>query len=90
LALGGETRETQAVEIDRSLSEGCELTIVAAAGGGWGDPRDREPDAVRADVLDGYVSPEAAAAVYGVSLGNGGSSDVPAAVAVDANEGGAT
>ncbi|MDR5699037.1 hydantoinase B/oxoprolinase family protein [Agromyces aerolatus] len=37
-----------------------------AGGGGYGDPLDRPLDAVAADVLDGYVSPDAAAAVYGV------------------------
>jgi N-methylhydantoinase B len=71
LALSAPTESTadvQAVEIDRPLAEGVELTIVAAAGGGWGDPRDRDPAAVRADVRDGYVSADVAQRIYGVSV----------------------
>lgn len=37
-------------------------------GGGWGDPLDRDPEAVREDVLDGYVSLEGATRDYGVTL----------------------
>ena len=35
-------------------------------GGGYGDPLERDPDAVLQDVLNGYVSIEAAAREYGV------------------------
>jgi N-methylhydantoinase B len=35
-------------------------------GGGYGDPIDREPEAVLADVLSGLVSVESAAGIYGV------------------------
>jgi N-methylhydantoinase B len=37
-----------------------------AGGGGWGDPLDREPDRVRIDVRDGYVTVPGAARNYGV------------------------
>jgi N-methylhydantoinase B len=37
-------------------------------GGGWGDPRKRDPQAVLDDVLDGYVSLEGARRDYGVVL----------------------
>src|SRR5215813_7500808 len=37
-------------------------------GGGWGDPLDRDPQAVLDDVLDEYVSLEAAGRDYGVVL----------------------
>lgn len=36
------------------------------AGGGWGDPLDRDPDDVRRDVRDEYVTIEGAARQYGV------------------------
>ncbi len=39
--------------------------------GGYGDPLERSPDRVAADVREGAVSPEAAAHVYGVALGDG-------------------
>ena len=34
-------------------------------GGGLGDPAERDPAAVRDDVLNGYVSEDAARKVYG-------------------------
>jgi N-methylhydantoinase B len=37
-------------------------------GGGWGDSLERDPEAVRQDVIRDYVSAEAAAADYGVAL----------------------
>lgn len=39
-----------------------------AGGGGWGDPLDRDPEKVRDDVLDEFVSIEAASSEYGVVL----------------------
>jgi N-methylhydantoinase B len=48
-----------------------EFTIVAdfvAGGGGYGDPLEREPDAVAQDVRRGIVSPRIAAEIYGVVL----------------------
>lgn len=49
--------------------------VRSAGGGGWGDPRRRDPAAVARDVLDGIVSVEAARAVYGVAV-DGRSGDV--------------
>lgn len=40
----------------------------STGGGGWGDPLERDPQAVLSDVLDGYVSAEAARAEYGVGI----------------------
>lgn len=37
-------------------------------GGGYGDPRDRDPELVLGDVVDGYVSIEAARELYGVAI----------------------
>jgi N-methylhydantoinase B len=45
-----------------------EATIVTAGGGGWGDPFKRDPEKVRWDVLEGYVSLKAAREEYGVIL----------------------
>jgi len=39
-----------------------------AGGGGWGDPRQREPERVREDVVRGYVSRDAARDDYGVAF----------------------
>jgi len=42
------------------------LTRPSAGGGGAGDPLERDPDAVREDVVDGYVSIARARSDYGV------------------------
>lgn len=41
---------------------------VGSGGGGFGDPTERDPEMVRSDVLNGYVSAVAAESVYGVIL----------------------
>ena len=43
-----------------------EVTLLYAGGGGYGDPRQRDRDAVRADLRDGYISAEAAKTIYGL------------------------
>jgi N-methylhydantoinase B len=35
-------------------------------GGGYGDPRDRDPAALAEDIRNGYVTPEGARRDYGV------------------------
>jgi N-methylhydantoinase B len=44
---------------------------VAAGGGGYGDPCEREVAAVIDDLLEGRISEEAAFAAYGVVTENG-------------------
>ena len=44
------------------------LRYQTAGGGGWGDPLERDPEMVRRDVRDEYVSLEAAASEYGVVI----------------------
>ena len=57
------------------------LTGQELAGGGYGDPLDREPERVLEDVLEHYVSVDAAREVYGVEF----SGDIDAeTLAVDA------
>lgn len=47
----------------------------SGGGGGYGDPYDRDPTKVREDVLDGYVSREAARGKYGVEVTEDGEID---------------
>jgi N-methylhydantoinase B len=47
------------------VAPGARITVTEAGGGGFGDPRQRDRESVRADVLEGFVSAEAASAVYG-------------------------
>jgi N-methylhydantoinase B len=42
--------------------------VRTGGGGGWGDPFERDPELVRADVLEELVSREAAREQYGVVL----------------------
>ena len=50
------------------LAAGDRLAISKGGGPGWGSPFDRPAEAVREDVLDGYVSLAAARDQYGVVL----------------------
>jgi len=50
------------------VAAGERLLYDYGGGGGWGDPLDRDPQAVLDDVLDEYVSVDAAARDYGVVL----------------------
>jgi N-methylhydantoinase B/oxoprolinase/acetone carboxylase alpha subunit len=49
------------------------LIVTQGGGGGYGDPLERDPQLVVADVLDGYVSRERARTDYGVVLNSAGS-----------------
>jgi N-methylhydantoinase B len=50
------------------VADGDLVRSVTGTGGGFGDPREREPGRVRDDVIDGYVTVEQARDVYGVAL----------------------
>ena len=45
--------------------------LITAVGGGYGDPLQREPARVAADVREGYLTPELARQSYGVALCEG-------------------
>jgi len=68
LKLPGETN-FQPVNVIRHMVPAATKAIIATAGGGgWGDPLQRNPEDVRRDVIEGYVSVEAARESYGVVL----------------------
>ncbi len=50
------------------VKAGDEFTRPSAGGGGFGDPLERDPEAVLEDVIDGYVSVDRAAKDYGVVI----------------------
>ncbi len=52
-----------------TFEAGEALSNRTGGGGGYGDPYERSPEAVRADVIDGYVSRERAKEDYGVVIG---------------------
>jgi N-methylhydantoinase B len=48
------------------VEAGDRFRVLSAGGGGRGEPHRREPERVREDVFDGFVTPEAARQIYGV------------------------
>jgi N-methylhydantoinase B len=57
------------------LAQGDLVRLITATGGGWGDPRQRDPKRVRADVEDGFITVKTALDVYGVALDERGQVD---------------
>ena len=68
----GTPRERNIGKVDvLHLEPGDVVSICAPAGGGYGDPRERDPDRVLADVRAGFLTPAQAREQYGVVLQNG-------------------
>ena len=62
----------------QSIPAGDRLRLEMAGGGGFGDPRERDPERVAEDVANGLVSEEIARRTYGVALDAIGNVDDPA------------
>ena len=73
-ALGG-TVEYLPSKAGRTLGASDVLVFYAPGGGGYGDPLERDCRAVARDVANGWVSQEAAQALYGVHLTDTGIAD---------------
>ena len=67
VAADGSEQQVEAIG-DSLLQPGEWIRGVEAGGGGYGDPLQREPQAVLTDVLERWVTREAARDVYGVVL----------------------
>jgi N-methylhydantoinase B len=52
----------------RAASQGNTFIVVGPAGGGYGDPRKREPERVLSDVHDGFMTREQARTDYDVVI----------------------
>ncbi len=76
--LAYQTGETMPLEF------GDTVTLYTPGGGGYGDPLERDPERVRADVLKGFVSREAARREYGVVLTGASAVDEAATAALRA------
>ncbi|WP_440709913.1 hydantoinase B/oxoprolinase family protein [Herbiconiux sp. YIM B11900] len=64
----GTDREARVSTKRVPVQPGDLIRLLTAGGGGHGDAADRDPERVRRDVSEGYVSREAAASVYGVEI----------------------
>ncbi len=64
----GDTKKPMHGKYTGILQEGDTVILETAGGGGFGDPLQREPEAVRTDVLEELISRQQAEEVYGVVL----------------------
>ena len=62
----------------QTIPAGDRLVVEFPGGGGYGDPVERDPARVAEDVLNGFVTEEAARALYRVALEDDGSVDAAA------------
>jgi N-methylhydantoinase B len=69
----------------RPVPANSEVIVRTGGGGGWGDPLQRDPERVRTDVLEDFVSLEAARTDYGVVLKKDLSLDLAATAALRAS-----
>ena len=67
----------------RAARKGEVFVATGPAGGGYGDPFERDPQAVLDDVMDGLVSETSARELYGVAAA-GGALDLAATAALRA------
>jgi N-methylhydantoinase B len=74
----GERRIPQGAPPRVPVPEGSILTDFVFSGGGFGDPLERDPELVAADLRHALVSPRTADLVYGVVLAADGSVDADA------------
>ncbi len=74
--LEGEGRELGGLVDGEPVLKGQIVRVVTTGGGGWGDPLEREPALVLADVVEWRVSVDRARDDYGVVLAGVGTADV--------------
>jgi N-methylhydantoinase B len=62
-------KDWESVDVVRyTVPPDTKVLIRTPGGGGWGNPKERDPQKVRWDVLEGFVSPKAAKEIYGVDV----------------------
>jgi N-methylhydantoinase B len=74
----GETEFRNEDPVRALLPAGSSVIVETAGGGGWGDPLERDPAFVRRDVLEEFISRDAACDDYGVVLRTDDTIDDPA------------
>ena len=80
----GEQQELPSKVPHTTMKSGDRFVCVGPAGGGYGDPLKREPQAVLDDVLDGLISRATANKDYGVVIDDGMALDMLATTALRA------
>ena len=64
------------------LTDGESVISYTAGGGGYGPPMGREPEHVKRDVREGWITIEKAREIYGVAINDKGEVDTPKPVAL--------
>src|ERR1700730_9676195 len=72
LKLPGEREFTSMDASQHLVPVDSEVIVRTGGGGGWGDPLEREPERVKADVREGLVAGDTAQSEYGVVLNAAG------------------
>jgi N-methylhydantoinase B len=80
----GEPTELEQKIADLVQCPGDALEIAGAAGGGAGDPLDRDPEAVAVDLRRGYISRRAVSERFGVAVDDQGVEDLDATASLRA------
>ena len=78
IAEPGEERQLVPTKFTTRVPAGTRIYHQTAGGGGWGDPLDRDVEAVASDVYNEKLAPEYARETYGVVLNESGEVDVEA------------
>ncbi len=68
----GTVHELPGKSLGYRLRAGDKVTILTQGGGGLGDPKERDPEALARDVSQGKISTEAALRDYGIAVGEAG------------------
>jgi N-methylhydantoinase B len=68
LNAGTQNESRRGKQSDAPLPANAQWHLYTGGGGGWGDPDERDPQAVLEDVIQGYVSQESAENDYGVII----------------------
>jgi len=63
----GTIKQPKSKEIVRDIPAGTRYLQVAGGGGGYGNPQQRDPIAIRHDIINGVLSKDAALRIYGVA-----------------------
>ena len=78
----GEESYRRAEGMRQSVPAEAQVIGQSPGGGGWGDPFEREPERVQWDVIEGFVSRDAAREEYGVAMNENLSVDTAATAAL--------
>ena len=68
IAFPGTDRERTISTERLTVRTGDRIRLLTAGGGGHGDPAQRDPDAIRRDLAEGYITPTAARNDYGYDI----------------------